>query len=439
VSENNAAQPALSQGSATVTGMGHQLGYARVSTTDQQPQLQVDALKAAGCYRVFTETASGARSDRPTLAQLLDQLRPGDTLVVWKLDRLGHSLRHLVDTVTGLAERGIGFRSLQEAIDTTTPGGKLVFHVFAALAEFERDLIRERTAAGPAAARARGRHGGRPSVLTGSQAPGGPGDVPLWAVAKDRSSRSSGVEPVAGVRAAGRQPWSLWLLTVVLLTLGAWLEALNAPARGSPWQQSLGLVPLSLPFATIGALIASRHRDNPIGWLLCGFGLVVAVLLVGNQYSRYALVTTPGSLPVGDWAAWLAVWPVELTAPLLILVLLLFPDGRWLSPRWRPLVWLAVGLGLVSAATSALSGSTSRATSPMPNIPSSCSTRRSPGPSTTPARPCSWAFSSRPGARSWCGCAGPEGTSASSSSGSPMSARWALSCSWPGASSAQTP
>jgi DNA invertase Pin-like site-specific DNA recombinase len=147
--------------------MGHLLGYARVSTTDQQPQLQVDALTAAGCYRVFTETASGARADRPTLEQLLDQLRPGDTLAVWKLDRLGRSLRHLVDTVTGLAERGIGFRSLQEAIDTTTPGGKLVFHVFAALAEFERDLIRERTTAGLAAARARGRHGGRPSVLTG--------------------------------------------------------------------------------------------------------------------------------------------------------------------------------------------------------------------------------------------------------------------------------
>jgi DNA invertase Pin-like site-specific DNA recombinase len=99
--------------------MGHLLGYARVSTTDQQPQLQVDALERAGCFRVFTETASGARADRPTLTQLLDQLRPGDTLVVWKLDRLGRSLRHLVDTVTGLAELGIGFRSLQEAIDTT--------------------------------------------------------------------------------------------------------------------------------------------------------------------------------------------------------------------------------------------------------------------------------------------------------------------------------
>jgi len=146
--------------------MGHLLGYARVSTTDQQPQLQVDALTAAGCYRVFTETASGARSDRPTLEELLEQLRPGDTLVVWKLDRLGRSLRHLVDMVTGLADQGIGFRSLQEAIDTTTPVGKLVFHVIAALAEFERDLTRERTAAGLAAARARGRLGGRPSVLT---------------------------------------------------------------------------------------------------------------------------------------------------------------------------------------------------------------------------------------------------------------------------------
>jgi hypothetical protein len=127
VSEINVTQPPVSEDCETVSGMGHLLGYARVSTTDQQPQLQVDALTAAGCYRVFTETASGARSDRPVLEQVLDQLRPGDTLVVWKLDRLGRSLRHLVDTVTSLAERGIGFRSLQEAIDTTTPGGKLVF------------------------------------------------------------------------------------------------------------------------------------------------------------------------------------------------------------------------------------------------------------------------------------------------------------------------
>jgi DNA invertase Pin-like site-specific DNA recombinase len=146
--------------------MGHLLGSARVSTTDQQPHLQVDALKGAGCYQAFTETASNARSDRPTLKQLLGQLRPGDTLVVWKLDRLGRSLRHLVDTVTALADRGVGFRSLQEAIATTTPGGKLVFHVFAALAGFERDLVRERISAG-AGRRPRPRPPRRPaSVLT---------------------------------------------------------------------------------------------------------------------------------------------------------------------------------------------------------------------------------------------------------------------------------
>ena len=146
--------------------MGHLLGYARVSTTDQHPDLQVDVLTQAGCYRVFTDRASGARADRPQLTAVLDQLRPGDTLVVWKLDRLGRSLRHLVDTVTTLADRGVGFRSLQEQVDTTTAGGKLVFHIFAALAEFERDLIRERTRAGLAAARARGRRGGRPAVMT---------------------------------------------------------------------------------------------------------------------------------------------------------------------------------------------------------------------------------------------------------------------------------
>ncbi len=116
--------------------MAHLLGYARVSPGDQHSDLQVDALEAAGCYRVFVDTASGALAARPALDQLLDQLRPGDTLVVWKLDRLGRSLRHLVDTIAGLADRGVGFRSLREQVDTTTPGGKLVFHVFAALAEF---------------------------------------------------------------------------------------------------------------------------------------------------------------------------------------------------------------------------------------------------------------------------------------------------------------
>lgn len=150
----------------TVGGEGALLGYARVSTGDQELDLQHDALTAAGCLRIFSDTGSGALDDRPELTRLLDHLREGDTLVVWRLDRLGRSLRHLIDTVAMLAEREVGFVSLQESIDTTTPGGRLVFHVFAALAEFERDLIRERTNAGLAAARARGRKGGRPSVMT---------------------------------------------------------------------------------------------------------------------------------------------------------------------------------------------------------------------------------------------------------------------------------
>ncbi|MDH6238404.1 recombinase family protein [Cryobacterium sp. CG_9.6] len=149
--------------------MGHLLGYARVSTTDQDASLQVDALNAAGCYRVFVDTISGSIDQRPELGKLLDQLRPGDTLVVWRLDRLGRSIRHLIDQLSLLSERKIGFRTLQETIDTTSSGGRLVFHVFAALAEFERDLIRERTNAGLQAARARGRTGGRPPLLTDDQ------------------------------------------------------------------------------------------------------------------------------------------------------------------------------------------------------------------------------------------------------------------------------
>ncbi len=149
--------------------MSHLLGYARVSTSDQDASLQVDALKAAGCYRVFVDTVSGALEHRPEFDKVLDQLRPGDTLVVWRLDRLGRSIRHLIDQLRALDERGVGFRSLQETIDTTSSGGRLVFHVFAALAEFERDLIRERTNAALAAARARGRTGGRPSSLSPAQ------------------------------------------------------------------------------------------------------------------------------------------------------------------------------------------------------------------------------------------------------------------------------
>ncbi len=138
------------------------IGYARVSTTDQNLNLQQDALFAAGCERLFTDTVSGAKVERPGLTAALNECRPGDTLVVWKLDRLGRSLPHLVATVRDLGARGVGFKSLQEQLDTTTSGGKLIFHLFASLAEFERDLIRERTNAGLAAARARERKGGRP-------------------------------------------------------------------------------------------------------------------------------------------------------------------------------------------------------------------------------------------------------------------------------------
>lgn len=138
------------------------VGYARVSTTDQNLDLQQDALSAAGCERIFTDTASGATAERPGLADALQYCREGDTLIVWRLDRLGRSLSHLVETVRSLAERGIGFKSLQENIDTVSTGGKLIFHIFASLAEFERDLIRDRTKAGLSAARARGRKGGRP-------------------------------------------------------------------------------------------------------------------------------------------------------------------------------------------------------------------------------------------------------------------------------------
>jgi DNA invertase Pin-like site-specific DNA recombinase len=128
--------------------------------------LQLDALAAAGCAKVFEDRASGARTDRPGLRAALDYAREGDVLVTWKLDRLGRSLPHLIETVAALERRGIGFRSLTEAIDTTTPGGRLVFHLFAALGQFERDLIRERTRAGLAAAAARGRTGGRRPVVT---------------------------------------------------------------------------------------------------------------------------------------------------------------------------------------------------------------------------------------------------------------------------------
>ena len=146
------------------------IGYARVSTSDQTLALQQDALEKAGCSKVFTDTASGAKAERVGLEEAMSHLREGDTLVVWRLDRLGRSLKHLIETITALNNRKIGFKSITEAIDTTTSGGKLIFHIFGALAEFERDIIRERTQAGLTAARARGRRGGRPKSLTPKKA-----------------------------------------------------------------------------------------------------------------------------------------------------------------------------------------------------------------------------------------------------------------------------
>ncbi|CAN5308061.1 recombinase family protein [soil metagenome] len=145
------------------------IGYARVSTQEQNLDLQKDALDKAGCKKIFVDEISGTVAKREGLEKAKEVLRKGDVLIVWRLDRLGRSIRDLIDWVNHLEEEGIGFKSLQESIDTTTSSGKLVFHLFAALAEFERNLIRERTNAGLAAARARGRLGGRKKSLTAKE------------------------------------------------------------------------------------------------------------------------------------------------------------------------------------------------------------------------------------------------------------------------------
>ena len=145
------------------------VGYCRISTHDQCLAMQQDALKESGCEEIYSDIASGTKSERPGLEQAISFLREGDTLIVWQLDRLGRSIQHLIQTIQSLNNRKIGFQSLRENIDTTTSGGKLIFHIFGALAEFERELIRERTNAGLKAARARGRLGGRPSLLDNKQ------------------------------------------------------------------------------------------------------------------------------------------------------------------------------------------------------------------------------------------------------------------------------
>jgi len=142
------------------------IGYARVSTADQDPQLQIDALETAGIDRLFIDHASGAASSRPAFDEMLQTLRPGDTVMVWRLDRLGRSMKHLLELVADFETREVGLRSLNEQLDTTTANGRLIFHVMAALAEFERGLLAERTKAGLEVARKRGRLGGRPRALT---------------------------------------------------------------------------------------------------------------------------------------------------------------------------------------------------------------------------------------------------------------------------------
>ena len=167
---------------------GMTFGYARVSTVDQDEALQRDAL--AGCDRLYIDKASGALASRPALDEMLAQLRPGDKVVVWRLDRLGRSLRNLIEVFADLDARGVAVRSLTEQIDTSTPGGRLTFHLFGSLAEFERDLIRERTTAGLEAARARGRIGGRPTVMTPEK------------LAAARAMRASGEHDVASIARA---------------------------------------------------------------------------------------------------------------------------------------------------------------------------------------------------------------------------------------------
>ena len=172
------------------------IGYARVSTADQNLDLQLDALKKAGCTKIFHDTISGAKSKRPGLDDALAYLRTGDTLTVWRLDRLGRSLKHLIAIITQLNEEEKEFRSLQESLDTATPTGKLIFHVLGALAEFERSLIRERTKAGLAAARARGRIGGRPRALNAKKM------ALARSMLKDKSNSVGDVSQALGVSRA---------------------------------------------------------------------------------------------------------------------------------------------------------------------------------------------------------------------------------------------
>jgi DNA invertase Pin-like site-specific DNA recombinase len=156
----------LNQTHQAQAGSQMKIGYARISTKEQSFDLQIDSLKKVGCKKIYKEIISGARAERQVLNELLSNIRAGDVLVIWKLDRLGRSLKHLVELINGLMDKDIGLKSINDPIDTTTAQGRLVFNIFASLAEFERDLIRERTNAGLSAARSRGKRGGRPKGLT---------------------------------------------------------------------------------------------------------------------------------------------------------------------------------------------------------------------------------------------------------------------------------
>ena len=174
------------------------IGYARVSTQDQQLQLQLDDLQKTGCDRVYQEKVSSTK-DRPQLARLLESIREGDTVVVWKLDRLGRSLKELIGLINAFQAKGVGFRSLNDAIDTTTAQGRLVFNIFASLAEFERDLIGERTRAGLSAARARGRQGGRPKGMT--QEASGKAQA-VWTLYEKREKSTQEIAKLLGISRA---------------------------------------------------------------------------------------------------------------------------------------------------------------------------------------------------------------------------------------------
>ena len=250
------------------------IGYARVSTLDQNPALQRDALTAAGCDKIFTEQASGAQRDRPQLLAALEYLRAGDTLVVWKLDRLARSMQQLIDTVADLHTRQIGFRSLTEQVDTTTAGGTLVFHIFGALAEFERALIRERTRAGLAAARARGRVGGRKRALTPDQVAMAmtllrdPAITVAQVAAQLRVARATvyaSLPPGGRSALTGQRPNQAELRLLIQLA--------HAQRDGQPFVRRTKLLP---QMAAKGWVLAERTADaDASAWLLTEAGVLV--------------------------------------------------------------------------------------------------------------------------------------------------------------------